>query len=206
MWWTNQKKLVSSAGLAVLALALALLSRKPCCWLAASAMALSTLGDGVLAGYPKLFSPVKNRLTKGGLIFFAAHILYILALITASGPDAASLLPHFWAPFSAFAAMTVLHGIVFYFRAASRPSLGFFSAAFFYLLAVSVHAGAAVCLFAQLGIRFLPNAVGAVLFFLSDAILLAHKYGFGKGKHVSDLIWFTYVPGQLCLILGFFLA
>ncbi|MBR3107682.1 MAG: hypothetical protein IKH30_10960 [Clostridia bacterium] len=206
MWWTNPRKMTASGGLTVLALALALLARKPCCWLAALTMALSTVADGVLAGYPKLFSPVKKRLIKGGLIFLAAHILYIAALVLASGLDAAALLPRFLGPFALFAAMTVLHGAVFYFRAVSRPPLWFFATAFFYLLTVAAHAGTAVSVFGLLGGGLLLNVVGAVLFFLSDAILLAHKYGFGEGKRVSDLVWFTYVPAQLCLILGFFLA
>lgn len=206
MWWTNPRKMTVSGSLTVLALALALLACKPCSWLAALAMAVSTVGDGLLAGYPRLFSPVKNRLIKGGLIFLAAHILYILALTAVSGLDAAALLPHFWGPFTVFTALTVLHGAVFYFRTPSRPPLAFFAAAFCYLLTVAIHVSAAVCVSGQMGGRLLLNIAGAVLFFLSDAILLAHKYGSYKGKHVSDLIWFTYAPAQLCLILGFYLA
>ena len=206
MWWTNPRKMTVSGGLTVLALALALLARRPCCWLAALAMAISTVGDGLLAGYPKLFAPVKDKLIKGGLLFFGAHILYILALITVSGQDAATLLPHFWGPFAVFGLLTVLHGAVFYFRAPARPPLSFFAAAFFYLLIVAIHVSAAICVSGQLGGRLLLNVAGAVLFFLSDAILLAHKYGFGKEELVSDLVWFTYAPAQLCLILGFYLA
>ena len=206
MWWTNPRKMTVSSSLTVLALTLALLARKPCCWLAALAMAISTVGDGLLAGYPKLFAPVKERLIKGGLLFLAAHILYILALIAASGLDAAALLPYFWGPFTVFAALTVLHGAVFYFRSPSRPPLSFFAAAFCYLLMVAIHVSAAVCVSGQLGGRLLFNIAGAVLFFLSDAILLALKYGFGKEKSASDLIWFTYAPAQLCMILGFYLA
>ena len=102
MWWTNPRKMTASVSLTVLALVLALLTRKPCCWLTALAMGVSTVGDGVLAGYPKLFTPVKNRLVKGGLIFLAAHFLYILALIMASGLEVPALLPRFLGPFAPF--------------------------------------------------------------------------------------------------------
>ncbi len=206
MWWTNPRKMTVSGSLTVLALTMALLARRPCCWLAALAMAISTVGDGLLAGYPKLFAPVKERLIKGGLLFLAAHILYILALLAASGLDTAALLPHFWGPFAVFASLTVLHGVTFYFHTLSRPPLSFFAAAFFYLLMVAAHVSAAVCVSGQMGGKFPLNILGAVLFFLSDAVLLAHKYGAYNGKHVSDLIWFTYAPAQLCLILGCYLA
>lgn len=206
MWWTDQRKMLCSGGLTALAVILALVIRRPYGYLAALAMAVSTLGDGLLAGYPKVFAPVRDRLIKGGLIFLAAHILYILALILASGREFKALLAHFWVPFAVFAALTVLHGLVFYFRASSRPPFSFFLAAFFYLLTVAVHAAAAVCVCGQTGGRFFLNIVGAILFFLSDAILLASKYGADLGRRVTDLIWFTYAPAQLCLILGFFLS
>lgn len=206
MWWTNPRKMTVSGGLSVLALALALAARRPSCWLAAAAMVLSTVADGLLAGYPGFFAPVKDKLIKGGLIFFAVHILYIWALVKVSGQEAAALLPHFLGPFALFAALTALHGAVFYSRANPRPPFGFFAAAFFYLLAVATHAAAAFTVSGLMGGKLFLNVAGAVLFFLSDAILLAHHYGAGKGKRATDLIWFTYAPAQLCLILGFFLA
>lgn len=204
--WTKEQKMMISGGLSVLAVALALLARKPSCWLAAIAMAVSTVGDGLLAGYPRCFASVQNKLTKGGMIFFAAHVLYIPALVVASGQDLAVLLPSFWGPFSVFAALTVLHGTLGFSHPSSRPPLTFFVPAFLYLLTVGVHGAAAVCVSMQTGGRFVLNAAGAVLFYLSDAILLARKYGVLQSERAEGWIWLTYIPAQLCLLLGFYIS
>jgi uncharacterized membrane protein (UPF0136 family) len=136
----------------------------------------------------------------------AAHILYIFALIWVSGQSAEALLPHFWVPFLIFALLIVIHGYLYYFRAASQTPLAFFAAATCYLLSVGIHAAMAVCVYAQTGGVLILNVTGAVLFFLSDAILMARKYVPADEKRTSLLVWLTYVPAQLCLILGFFLA
>ena len=71
---------------------------------------------------------------------------------------------------------------------------------------VGIHAASAVTVYGQAGGSYLLNAAGAILFYLSDAILLARKYGAVRGKNVTALIWITYVPAQICLITGIFLA
>lgn len=206
MQWTKQRKMIISGGLTVLSLALALLARRPSCWLAALAMAVSSVGDGLLAGHPKCFAAVQNKLTKGGMVFLAAHILYITALILASGQRLETLLPRFWGPFAVFAALTVLHGALYFFPKHDRPPLAFFAAAFCYLLTAGIHGAAAFCVATQAEGNFLLNAIGAALFFLSDASLLARKYGAIGGENVTDFIWLTYIPAQLCLLLGFYFA
>ncbi len=206
MRWTGQRKMMISAGLTVLSVTLTLLAGKPFSWLAALAMTVSSVGDGLLAGYPKCFASVQNKLKKGGFAFLAAHILYIAALVWGSGQRLDALLPHFWGPFAVFAALTALHGTLYFFPRHDRPPLSFFIAAFFYLLAAGVHAAAAFCVSGQARGKFFLNAAGAALFFFSDAILLARRYGAIGGKHVTDLIWITYAPAQLCLMLGFYFA
>ena len=198
--------MIISGGLTGLSLVLALLARRPSCWLAALAMAVSSVGDGLLAGHPRCFASVRNKLTKGGIVFLAAHVLYIAALVLASGQRLETLLPRFQGPFAVFAALTALHGALYFFPKRARPPLTFFVAAFFYLLTAGVHGAAAFCVFGQTGGKFLLNAVGAALFFLSDAALLARKYGAISGERATDFIWLTYVPAQLCLMLGFYLA
>ena len=206
MQLTKQRKMLLSGGLTALSFVLALLARRPWCWLSALAMAVSTVGDGLLAGYPKCFAPVRDKLKKGGVVFFFAHVLYIAALALCSGQSLGALLPRFSAPFAVFAALTVLHGAAFYFPVPSRPPLSFFAAAFGYLFTVGVHAAAAVCVYGQMGGALLLNVFGAALFYLSDAILLAQRYGGFQSKRAGALIWITYVPAQLLLMLGFFLT
>ena len=49
---TKKRKMTISGGLTAFAVVLAVLSRSSCCYLAALAMGISTLGDALLAGYP----------------------------------------------------------------------------------------------------------------------------------------------------------
>ena len=205
MWLTKQRKMIISGGLTVCSMALALLARSFPCYLAAFAMMASMLGDALLAGYPERFAEIRNKLIKGAFAFFTAHILYICALLCSYGKDILTLLPHFALPFSLFLALTVLHGAVFHSRTRSAVSPAFFAAAFSYLLTVGIHAAAAVTVSGQAGGGYLLSAAGAILFYLSDATLLARKYGAIRGKYVTALIWLTYVPAQLCLMTGIFL-
>ena len=200
---TKKRKMTISGGLTAFAVVLAVLSRSSCCYLAALAMGISTLGDALLAGYPEC---VENKLVKGALAFFAAHILYICTLLVSYGKSIPALLPRFALPFVLFLALTVLHGLLFYSRGNSGFSTGLFTAASFYLLTVGIHAAAAVTVYGQAGGGYLLSAAGAILFFLSDAVLLARKYGSVRGKYVTAVIWLTYVPAQLCLITGIFLT
>ena len=205
MWLTKQRKMIISGGLTVCSVALALLARSFPCYLAAFAMMASMLGDALLAGYPERFAEIRNKLIKGAFAFFTAHILYICALLCSYGKNITALLPHFALPFSLFLALTVLHGAVFHSRTRSAVSPAFFTAAFSYLLTVGIHAAAAVTVSGQAGGGYLLSAAGAILFYLSDATLLARKYGAIRGKYVTALIWLTYVPAQLCLMTGIFL-
>ena len=206
VFWTKQRKKICSVGLAFLAAALALWSGTPWSAAAALAMAVSAVGDGLLAGYPACFQKAKGKLIKGGLVFFAAHCLYMLALVLYARRGVQALLPRFPLPALGYLLLSCLHGYWFYFRGASNASLSFFAAAMVYLLTVGAHGTLAVCVSAQTGGPIWLNAIGAALFYLSDAILLANKYGRRSGKDCSSPVWFTYAPAQLFLILGFFLA
>ena len=203
---TNPLKIAVSGGLFVLSVIFALLSRTPARALAAAAMGISFAADALLAGYPVFLAKVKNRLTKGGLLFLAVHMLYIMALIVSAGKGAGALSGHFAFPFAVFLALTAAHGALFYFRIRSSVPLSFFAASFIYLLTAGAHAAAAFAAAGLTGGGYILNIVGALLFYLSDAILLARKYGAYRGKRGGLLIWATYAPAQLCILTGFFLA
>ena len=203
---TKPIKMAISCGLTALAAALALLARKPWSALAALAMAVSSVGDGLLAGWPACFRSVKEKLVKGGVVFFFAHCLYILSLFLASRQRADGLPARLGLAASGFAALTVLLIGLSYFRSPKRPPRAFFAACAAYLLAVGMHAALAVCAYASFGGAFILQMIGALLFFLSDAVLLTGKMDPSLGKKFNFLIWPTYVPAQLCLMLGFFLC
>ena len=206
MWLTKQRKMMISGGLFALSVILAVLAGTHSGALAALAMGISAFGDALLAGYPNCLARIKNRLPKGGLVFLAAHILYIRALIVSFGKDVFALLPHFALPFFVFFGLTLLHGALFYFRAHSTVTRAFFAAAFLYLLTVGVHAATAITVQGLSGGRYTLSVAGALLFYLSDAILLAQKYAALSGRRISSLIWITYSPAQLGLIIGLYMV
>ncbi len=206
MKWTKREKAAVSLSLTVYAAVLALAGKSPACQLAALAMGAGTLGDALLAGRPPCLSKGGDRLVKGGAAFFFGHLLYLWALYLSCGQDGRALLSGLPLPLALFCVLTVLHGAVFYFRVRSSVPRPFFAAASFYLLTVGVHAAAAAAAAGIWGGAFCLIAAGAVLFYLSDAVLLARKYASVHWKHTEALIWLTYVPAQLCLVTGFFLA
>lgn len=188
--------------LTVAAVTLALIARKPWSLPAALGMAVSTVGDGVLAGYPPFLRPRKNRLVWGGTVFFIAHLVYMAALCMASGGNAGTLLPFLLVPGFVFVLLTALQGGLWRVRGASGP---FFAAAWGYLLTAGLHAALAFCVWAAIG-RMALNAAGAALFYLSDSALLAARMGTAREKTARFLVWPTYTAAQLCLMTGFFLA
>ena len=203
---TRRTKMLISGSLTILAAVLALAARRPWNGVAALAMAVSSMGDGLLAGYPGCFRAVRDRLIKGGAIFLIAHWLYILALVLASGREFGQLLSGFWLPAFVFTVLTLLIGCLFVTRSSARHPRSFIAAAMVYLLTVGLHCAMAVCVFRETDGHFALNVAGALLFYLSDTILLSRQFMVIGEKYGDALIWLTYVPAQFCLILGFFLA
>lgn len=202
MEWTNQRKMLLSFGLTGTAAALALIARKPWSLPAALGMAISTVGDGVLAGYPPFLRPRENRLVWGGAVFFIAHLVYMAALCMAAGRNMAALTPFLGLPVLAFVLLTALQGGLWRVRGASGA---FFAAAWGYLLIAGLHAALAMCVCAATG-RMALNVAGAALFYLSDSVLLIARMGTAHDKTARFLVWPAYTAAQLCLMLGFFLA
>ncbi len=206
MEWTSRGKMLLSAGLTAAAAALALTARKPWSAFAALAMAVSTVGDGILAGYPPFLRLRKNSLVTGGIVFLAAHGLYMAALYIASGKNAAALMPYFGITAPVFALLTVLQACLWRSRANSSVSGALWAAAAGYLLIAGLHAALAFCICAGTGGRMALNTAGAALFFLSDSVLLSARFGIVGQKTARLLIWPTYAAAQICLMTGFFLA
>jgi hypothetical protein len=48
--------------------------------------------------------------------------------------------------------------------------------------------------------RFIPLAIGAALFLLSDLILAGELFADLKFRFIGDLIWLTYGPGQMLIV------
>lgn len=70
-----------------------------------------------------------------------------------------------------------------------------------YALLIAVMAGLAVSLALQQP-RFVPLALGAVLFLISDVFLGHRLFQGGKFLLVGDLVWMTYIVGQLLIVFS----
>jgi len=161
--------------------------------LIAVGMSLGFLGDLFMA---KLL-PVSPHVLWGMAAFGLGHVAYIAAIISfgdAHGLNAIGL------RLAAWLAWLIVGAGAWYlvvFRG-QRPTVLHWAALPYSLLLAST-AGFATGLALQHA-AFLPLAVGAALFLISDLILAARLFA-GRGfPLVDDVIWLTYGPGQMLIV------
>lgn len=163
--------------------------------LIATGMTLGCLGDLFLAELFPLPQPVLGGIAAFGL----GHIAYIIALLlfgnqhnlNAPGPRWGALLA--W----------LLIGLVgWYFMVfqGHKPTILHWVALPYSLLLASM-AGFATGLALQ-DSTFIPMAIGAALFLLSDLILAAQLFNKLHFPLIGDLIWLTYGPAQMLIVYG----
>jgi hypothetical protein len=163
--------------------------------LIAVGMTLGFLGDLFMA---KLL-PVSPHVLWGIGAFGLGHIAYIVAILgygNAHGLAAAG--PRFAAWFVWLLVGAVAWYFVVFRGHAARPSALHWAALPYALLLAST-AGFATGLALQ-DAAFVPLAIGAVLFLISDLLLAAHLFA-GRSFHlIDDVIWLTYGPGQMLIV------
>ncbi len=161
--------------------------------LVALGMTLGFLGDLFMAR----LIPVGNHILGGIGAFGLGHILYIVAFVqfdalagTIMGANAAALVV-WWL-------IGVGGWYLVVFRGQKPTPLHL--AALPYALLLSSTAGFATMLAVTQPSVFLPLAVGAALFLLSDLILAAELF---NGLHfplIGDVVWLTYGPAQMLIV------
>jgi hypothetical protein len=162
--------------------------------LIALGMTLGLLGDLCLAGA----LPVLSQPVAGGILAFGiGHVAYLLAIFRVGNQYGLS------APLPRFGMLAVwvalgLAGWYLVVLAGRRPTALRLLALPYTLLLAGVAGG-----FFGLAIQstaFLPPAIGAALFLVSDLILAATLFS-GKTYPLSgDLVWFTYGPAQALIV------
>jgi hypothetical protein len=165
--------------------------------LTAVGMTLGFIGDLFMA---KLIIKSDKAVLGGMGAFGLGHVVYSLVLIEVanrSGLDAAS--PRWTA-----LALALLIGAVCWYgvvlRGASKPSILHW-AALPYALLLSATAGLAGGLALQ-DARFIPVAIGGLLFLTSDLILAAQLFNQAYFRWISDWVWLTYGPAQMLIVYG----
>jgi hypothetical protein len=161
--------------------------------LIAAGMSLGALGDLFMANLLPVSQPVLGGIGAFGL----GHVAYIAGIVSFGnrlGLDAPALRSGAWA------AWFLIGAIAWYlvvFRGSQRTALHW--AALPYALLLASTAGVATGLAVQ-QIAFVPLAIGAALFLLSDLILAARLF---TGRHfalIDDIVWLTYEPGQMLIV------
>lgn len=157
--------------------------------LVAGGMLFGFLGDLLLADELSL----KNGFLAGIAIFAVGHVAYIAAILTFS--------PHILWPVEGGALSVGLAGwYLVVFRATDAGTAGALRwAALPYALLLATTAGLAIGLALQAPI-FLPLAIGATLFLLSDLLVAGERFGRLCFPHLGDAIWLTYGPAQMLIV------
>jgi hypothetical protein len=161
--------------------------------LIAIGMTLGFLGDLFMAR----LLPVSPHVLWGMGAFGLGHVAYIAGIIgfgNAHGLAAAG--PRY----GAWLAWLAIGALAWYFVVfrGQRPTALHWAALPYALLLAST-AGFATGLALQHP-AFVPLAIGAALFLISDLVLAAHLFA-GRSFHlIDDVVWLTYGPGQMLIV------
>ena len=154
--------------------------------LVALGMTFGFLGDLLLAEA----LPLKQGFLAGIGAFAVGHVAYIAAIL--------SVTPHVQWIAEGIALLIGLAGwYLVVFRSPDAGPLRW--AALPYALLLATTAGLAAGLATQAG-AFVPLAVGAALFLLSDLLVAGERFGGLRFPHVRDAIWLTYGPAQMLIV------
>lgn len=158
-------------------------------------MTFGWLGDLFMA---QLFS-TKHYILGGIGAFSIGHIAYILGLINASNQFR---LTNRSIQLSTLIIWLILALILWYwivYRGSEKTFLH--RAALPYALLLASTTGLAMGLALQHP-AFILITIGAGLFLLSDLILATELFNGATWKYIGDVVWLTYGPGQMMIVLG----
>ncbi|MCS7040599.1 MAG: lysoplasmalogenase [Anaerolineae bacterium] len=157
-------------------------------------MSFGLLGDIAMAG----LLPLSNRVIGGIVAFGVGHLCYIAAFLGLGG-QAGLTGSSRWPLLAVWLALGVVGWYVVVQR--GQPFSALRTAALVYALLLATTAGLAAGLAWQAR-PFVPLALGAGLFFLSDLILAGQLFGGLSFPLIGDVIWLTYGPGQMLIVFS----
>jgi len=159
-------------------------------------MAFSFLGDVIMAE----LLPLPQHVLFGIGAFGVAHVLYISGYLRLGGVLG---LQDGRARAAGLAVFLVLAVVLWWVLICSpqTPAVLLNYGSLGYALLLAAMAGLAVSLALQEP-RFVPLALGAVLFLISDVFLGHRLFQGGKFLLVGDLVWMTYIVGQLLIVFS----
>lgn len=188
--WT---RMASSAALVLAAWSWFALNRGSFSLLLALGMTLGFVGDLWLAGVLPF-----GRSVIGGIVAFGiGHIFYISAILTFGNQHGLDASAPRWGALIVWLFIGLVGWYLVVFRRQEATMLHW--AALPYALLLASTAGLATGLALQAS-HFIPLAIGAALFLLSDLILAGELFSGLQFPLISDLIWLTYGPGQALIV------
>jgi hypothetical protein len=161
--------------------------------LIAAGMSFGFLGDLAMAR----LLPIRNRVAGGIASFGVGHLFYIAALVgfgNLAGLDDAAVR---WGAVAVWWLIGLVGWWLIVYRGQAITPLHW--AALPYALLLASTTGFATGLAVQ-DPSFIPLALGAALFLLSDQILAGELFSGLHFHHLGDVIWLTYGPGQMLIV------
>ena len=158
-------------------------------------MAFSFLGDVIMAQ----LLPLPQHVIFGMGAFGVAHVLYISGYLRLGR---VLDLQDGRARVVGLAVLLVLGVLLWWLLIRSPQTAAVLNyGSLVYALLIAAMAGLAVSLALQEP-RFVPLALGAVLFLVSDVFLGHRLFQGGQFLLVGDLVWMTYIVGQLLIVFS----
>jgi hypothetical protein len=156
-------------------------------------MVCGLLGDLILAG----LLPGGRNVLGGIAAFGVGHIFYISGIVRFSSQMGLNTGSARWGALAVWLLIGVIGWYFFVYRGQEITTLHW--AALPYALLLASTAGVATGLALQSSL-FIPLAVGAALFLLSDLILAAELFTGLSFSSIGDVVWLTYGPGQMLIV------
>lgn len=165
----------------------------------ATGMTLGWIGDLFMAQWIPLGNPVLGGMVSFGL----GHIAYIAGLLQASSTFALSDNTLRWGSLILWLLIAVILWYLVVFRGSEKSVLHY--AALPYSLLLATTSGLAFGLALQSS-AFVLIALGTILFLISDLILATELFNGANWRYIGDVVWLTYGPGQMLIVLGMFIT
>ncbi len=158
-------------------------------------MTLGFMGDIFMAN----LIPIGNYVFGGIAAFGLGHIAYILGLVSLGIQFSYTAKAAFW--ISLITCLIIGAGAWYFVVYRERAHDTLHLAALPYSLLLSATVGVASG-FALQNVQFVPLAIGAGLFLVSDLILATQLFNNTHFRFIGDVVWFTYGPGQMLIVFG----
>lgn len=155
--------------------------------LIAAGMAFGLLGDLTLAGV----LPGGRSVLGGMAAFGLGHIFYIGAFLWLGAGNLR------WSTLIVWWIIAAAGWFLVVYRHRERDRLLWAALAYALLLATTAGLASGLALTEP---RYLPLAVGAGLFLLSDLILAGELFAGLHFRYIGDLVWLTYGPAQMLIV------